>query len=599
MIAHGISTGALFVIAGILQERTHTRDMRRFEGLWSVMPRLAAMGLFFAIAVLGLPGMGNFVGEFLILMGLYRASSVLASVAAVAFVASVVYALALVQKTFHGENTHGWQLHDLSGREMATLYSMAAITLWLGLYPQPVLDAASGIAIVRPHCCRSSRGECGMNLVPSALHSDLMVLSPLILLAGSAVVVMLAAAFYRHPRPVMMLTLAGLVLSFASLFLSQGVGSRQVTALLVLDHYALFFIGLIVAATFVVAVLCYRYFGGDESRHEALYILLLLAALGGAVLVASSHFASFLLGLELLSISLFALIAYPKNAERPLEAGIKYLVLAGFSSAFLLFGMALIYAQLGTMQFAQIGARLAAPDQQLDAYGLAGLALIVAGVGFKLALVPFHMWTPDVYEGAPAPIAAFIATVSKGAMLAMLLRYFIAAGAHQSESIALALSLIAIVTILAGNLLALRQDNIKRILAYSSIAQLGYLLVGFLAFGAMAVEAVAYYLAAYFVTMLGAFGVVTVLSRWYSGTGQRYACRLCRSVLAQAMAGGRVYGHAAFTRRHPADDGFHWQVLRARGRGRRVFVATCHCPGGRERDRAVLLSANYRRDVRA
>ena len=351
-----------------------------------------------------------------------------------------------------------------------------------------------------------------MNLVPSALHSNLMVLSPLILLAGSAVVVMLAAAFYRHPRPVMMLTLAGLVLSFASLFLSQGVGSRQVTALLVLDHYALFFIGLIVAATFVVAVLCYRYFGGDESRHEALYILLLLAALGGGVLVASSHFASFLLGLELLSISLFALIAYPKNAERPLEAGIKYLVLAGFSSAFLLFGMALIYAQLGTMQFAQIGARLAAPDQQLDAYGLAGLALIVAGVGFKLALVPFHMWTPDVYEGAPAPIAAFIATVSKGAMLAMLLRYFIAAGAHQSQSIALALNLIAIVTILAGNLLALGQDNIKRILAYSSIAQLGYLLVGFLAFGAMAVEAVAYYLAAYFVTMLGAFGVVTILS---------------------------------------------------------------------------------------
>ena len=202
----------------------------------------------------------------------------------------------------------------------------------------------------------------------------------------------------------------------------------QVTALLVLDHYALFFIGLIVVATFVVAVLCYRYFGGDESRHEALYILLLLAALGGGVLVASSHFASFLLGLELLSISLFALIAYPRFAERPLEAGIKYLILAGFSSGLLLFGMALVYAQLGTMQFAKIGTMLAAPDRALELYGLAGLALIVTGVGFKLALVPFHMWTPDVYEGAPAPITAFIATVSKGAMLALLLRYFLMAG---------------------------------------------------------------------------------------------------------------------------------------------------------------------------
>ena len=352
-----------------------------------------------------------------------------------------------------------------------------------------------------------------MNPLPSALHSNLMALSPLILLAGSAVVVMLAAAFYRHPRPVIMLTLAGLILSFASLFLPQGIGSRQVTALLVLDHYALFFIGLIVAATFVVAVLCYRYFGGDESRHEALYILLLLAALGGAVLVASSHFASFLLGLELLSISLFALIAYPRFTERPLEAGIKYLILAGFSSGLLLFGMALVYAQLGTMQFAKIGTMLAAPDQALELYGLAGLALIVTGVGFKLALVPFHMWTPDVYEGAPAPITAFIATVSKGAMLALLLRYFMTHGAHQSQSVTLALGLVAIVTILVGNLLALLQDNVKRILAYSSIAQFGYLLVGLLAFDSLGVEAVSYYVAAYFVTMLGAFGVVTVLSK--------------------------------------------------------------------------------------
>jgi NADH-quinone oxidoreductase subunit M len=158
MIAHGISTGALFVIAGILQERTHTRDMRRFEGLWSVMPRLAAMGLFFAIATLGLPGMGNFVGEFLILMGLYRVSSILASVAAVAFVASVVYALALVQKTFHGENTHSWQLRDFSGREMATLCSMAAITLWLGLYPQPVLAAAPNM-VSRPSAIAAADGE--------------------------------------------------------------------------------------------------------------------------------------------------------------------------------------------------------------------------------------------------------------------------------------------------------------------------------------------------------------------------------------------------------------------------------------------------------
>ena len=143
MIAHGISTGGLFVIAGLLQERTHTRDMDRLGGLWSITPRLAAMGLFFAIAALGLPGMGNFVGEFLILLGSYRISIGLTVAATLGFVGSVVYALALVQKTFHGENTHGWRLPDLSVREMTTLCAMAAVTVWLGLYPQPVLDAAA------------------------------------------------------------------------------------------------------------------------------------------------------------------------------------------------------------------------------------------------------------------------------------------------------------------------------------------------------------------------------------------------------------------------------------------------------------------------
>lgn len=142
MVAHGISTGGLFVIAGILQERTHTRDMRRLGGLWDITPRLAAIGLFFAVAALGLPGMGNFVGEFLVLLGSYRVSIATTVAAALGLVGSVAYALVLVQKTFHGENTHGWRIADLSAREMAALGAMAAVTVWLGLYPQPVLDAA-------------------------------------------------------------------------------------------------------------------------------------------------------------------------------------------------------------------------------------------------------------------------------------------------------------------------------------------------------------------------------------------------------------------------------------------------------------------------
>lgn len=143
MIAHGIGTGALFILVGALQERMHTRDMQRMGGLWTTMPRMAALGMFFAIAALGLPGMGSFVGEFLVLLGAYRASTGLTAVATLGLIAAVVYALILVQKTFHGENTHTWRLRDASIRETTTLGAMVAVSVWLGLYPQPVLDAAT------------------------------------------------------------------------------------------------------------------------------------------------------------------------------------------------------------------------------------------------------------------------------------------------------------------------------------------------------------------------------------------------------------------------------------------------------------------------
>jgi NADH-quinone oxidoreductase subunit N len=143
---------------------------------------------------------------------------------------------------------------------------------------------------------------------------------------------------------------------------------------------------------------------------------------------------------------------------------------------------------------------------------LAGLTLITTGIGFKLGVVPFHLWTPDVYEGAPAPVTAFIATISKGAIFALLLRYFYTVGAQHFRAVFVLFAIIAIASMLIGNLMALLQNNVKRILAYSSIAHMGYLLVAFEASGAMASEAVAFYLVAYFITTIGAFGVVAVLS---------------------------------------------------------------------------------------
>src|SRR5450756_45259 len=200
------------------------------------------------------------------------------------------------------------------------------------------------------------------------------------------------------------------------------------------------------------------------------------------------------------------MIAYRHTQPLSLEAGIKYLVLAAASAAFLLFGMALIYGALGTMQFGEIVVRSARAD--FDRWlVLPGLALIVTGFGFKLAVVPFHLWTPDVYQGAPAPVTAYIATVSKGAVFALLLRYFRPVSLDPGSTLFLVFAAVAISSMVAGNLLALRQDNVKRILAYSSIAHLGYLLVAFLATGERAAIAVTFYLVAYFATTLAAFGL--------------------------------------------------------------------------------------------
>ena len=349
---------------------------------------------------------------------------------------------------------------------------------------------------------------------------DITALLPLITMAAAPVVVMMVIAFYRNHTLTVALTMAGLAIAFSMLLVTSPLLPRQVTPLIFVDRYAFFFMALLFTASFFVVLLSYGYFAARPGRHDEFYVLLLIATFGSAVLVSSSHFVSFFLGLELLGISLYSLIAYQRTDRYGNEAGIKYLILAAVSSAFLLFGMALVYAQLGTMQFVRIAGEAAGLSGSSLSL-LAGFALIIVGVGFKLALVPFHMWSPDVYEGAPAPVSAFIATVSKGAVFALLLRYFSIVNIHQFPAIVMVFTIIAVASMLVGNLLALAQNNIKRILAYSSIAHLGYVLVAFIAGGSAAITAASYYLAAYFVTILGAFGIISVLSS--SGRGVRDA----------------------------------------------------------------------------
>ena len=340
--------------------------------------------------------------------------------------------------------------------------------------------------------------------------TDILALLPVLMISATSIIVMLGIAFKRNHALAAGLTLAGMAAALISIYAAAAVVPRQLGSVLLVDHYALYYMALIITSAAIVAVLSYSYFQGPEGRHEELYPLLLIATFGCTVLVASSHFVTFLLGLEILSVSLYAMIAYAKDRKLALEAGIKYLILASASSAFLLFGIALIYAATGTMTFSRI--REISLSGSEFALLLSGIVLTITGIGFKLGVVPFHLWTPDVYQGAPAPVAAFVATTSKSAMVALLLRYFYLSGALQYRAVFLVIAIIATASMCAGNLLALQQMNVKRILAYSSIAHFGYILVAFLVAGTMAIEAIGFYITAYTVTILAAFGIVTVLS---------------------------------------------------------------------------------------
>lgn len=346
---------------------------------------------------------------------------------------------------------------------------------------------------------------------PHMSNSELLALLPYIILSGTAVITMLVISVYRRFSLTAVLSFCGLAGTFVSLTVLFPVLPLKITALLVIDKLTFFYMGLTVAAALVTGIFAFPYLEHREGLRDEFYLLLLLATLGGSILIASGHFASLLLGLETLSVSLYGLIAFQRFRDRSIEAGLKYLVLAGTSSAFLAFGMALLYARLGSMDFSTITMRISGTD----AGGIvivAGTLLIITGLGFKLALVPFHMWTPDVYEGAPAPVTAFIATISKGTVFVLILRYFGIPEISVQGSLFTIMSVIAAASIIAGNILALFQDNIKRILAYSSIAHLGYITVAFLASGDLAVTAITFYLVAYFMTMLGTFGVMIFLS---------------------------------------------------------------------------------------
>lgn len=292
-----------------------------------------------------------------------------------------------------------------------------------------------------------------------------------------------------------------------------GQSGELLAGMYLLDNYALFWKITFMLAAALVILGSMRYV--DEVGNQAeYYSLTIFAALGMMVMASAGDFMTLYLGLELMTIAFVILVCLRKTDNHSVEAGMKYVLLAGMSSAVLLYGLSLLYGLTGSVIMLDVS-RIIAMQPVSPALILA-LVMLIAGLGFKISAVPFHMWSPDVYQGAPTPVTSFLAMGSKAASFAVILRLFITALPGVWENWAMVIAILAGVTIIVGNLVAIPQTNVKRLLAYSSIAQAGYIMVGLVTASEAGIKGVMFYAFLYVFATVGAF---TVAAYFYNVTG--------------------------------------------------------------------------------
>jgi NADH-quinone oxidoreductase subunit N len=341
-------------------------------------------------------------------------------------------------------------------------------------------------------------------------------LSPLLALTVGGCVVLLAGLLRsRSARLGAVPLLAGLTLAITTglAVWRWDTSTDLIAGALRMDNLALALTVIFCVSGIVAVLLSLRDIAPREAGHGEYYSLIVFAVLGMVILAAAQNLVTLFLGFELLSIPLYILCATHLNREYSLESGLKYLIIGSVGSATLLYGLALLYGATGSTDFSGIARAIDTQNLGGDALFVTSLALILAGLAFKASVAPFHQWTPDVYEGAPTPITAFMAVATKAAAFGILLRLFDVAVIEASESWAPAMAALAVATILIGNVGAIGQTSVKRILAYSSVAQAGYMLVGVIVSTQLGIAAVVFYLFAYVVMNMAAFAVVVARER--------------------------------------------------------------------------------------
>ena len=523
ILNHGVVDAALFLLLGALEVRYATSEIGAYGGVAARLPRTATFFVIASLAMIGLPMLGGFVGEFMILSSTFTGvSKGWAIAAALGVILGAAYMLSLVQRIFYGPEsamTASKPANDVHFGELAVLAPLAVLMLVMGLAPSfwtnsiqsgvhpPPLNGTTPMPM---SICRSvARGGAAVTPVP-----DIYRILPEVILTVTGVAIMLLEASMRPGwprRPLGWVAAIGTTLAlWASLWqLSLPVGTGFFGTVET-SPFTVFFHVLICGIVLVALLLSLDTLPEDSHHQGEFYALVVFGAVGMCLLTGAVELLLVFIALEISSIATYILAGYRKETGRGPEAAIKYFLLGSFATGFLLYGIALIFGATGTTQVYEI-ARLA-PTAENHSLVLAALGLMLVGILFKVSAAPFHVWTPDVYEGAPSPVVALLSTAPKAAAFALLLRVVYEMFPSLHSLWAPLLWIVAVLSMTLGNLAALRQQNVKRMLAYSSIAHAGYLLAAFAGLGTSGIAAASFYTAAYAAMNVGIFAVVTLVS---------------------------------------------------------------------------------------
>ena len=533
MVNHGLISASLFLLAGGIERRAATGELDRLGGMARGRPALATVLMALGVIALAVPGSAAFAGEFAILAGVFQTGWGWAVVGAIAIVLAAMYMLRLISAVLHkspgpvglrgrarpapgrardprptpclparavvlasGDHRALVRTEPVSGRDRAGCCCRAQLptTLCANGLSAPARRALIklGIKLVESPDCNSQAGALGRALrshpplgAPVTLAAiatpsiDWFALSPSLVLLGAGVLSLFAAVLLprRWRRPfgasVCALGFAGSFVAAALLYANSADGHGVIADAIQRDRLGALAQMVVAGAGLLVVGVAYAEPMPDDHVSE-FYALLAWAGAGMVFLVTASSLMTIFLGLEWFSISLYILCAIDIDLAGSLEAGLKYLIIGSFGSAMLLFGSALVYGATGELQLNQIADAVQSQGLSHDALLVAGLAFLIVGLGFKASAAPFHMWTPDVYEGAPTPVTAFMSAATKTVALVLMMRVLVTAFPQEARLWTVTIAVIACASLAVGNLAALVQRNVKRMLAYSSISQAGF-----------------------------------------------------------------------------------------------------------------------------